>query len=224
MKLTRSMLRGAALALLVMAAGIFCVNQRVLALGSGYLIQAEEAPKGDAIIVLGAYVSPEGIVSPMLEERLKVGYELYRQGKAGKIIVSGDHSRADYDEVNAMKQYYLDKNIPSADIFMDHAGFTTYESMYRAKHVFGVNRAVIVSQKFHLPRAIFIARELGLEAYGVEAATGEYGQSVMLSNHVRETAARCKAFITALIKPEPTFLGEVMPVSGSGTVTDDKRK
>lgn len=210
---------------LIFLLGVVCIlytNQRVLEFGSDYIIKADEVPESDAIIVLGAYVSPDGIVSQILEERLKVGYELYRQGKAGKIIVSGDHSRKDYDEVNAMKKYYLDKNIPSEDVFMDHAGFTTYESMYRAKYIFGVNKVVIVSQKFHVPRAIFIARQLGIEAYGVEAETGNYSRFVIVSNNIRESIARCKAFITAAIKPKPTFLGETIPVNGSGTVTDDK--
>lgn len=208
--------------LAVMMFFAFYANERVLEVGSSHIMKADDVPESDAILVLGAYVSPDGLVSRVLEERLKVGYELYKQGKANRIIVSGDHSRKDYDEVNAMKKYYLDRQIPGEQIFMDHAGFTTYESMYRAKDIFGVEKVIVVTQKFHLPRAVFIARELGMEAYGVEAETGLYNQFVILKNNVRESFARCKAFVVVAIKPKPTFLGDVIPVTGSGKATDDK--
>lgn len=203
---------------------IFYANQRVLELGSRYILPSDEAPKSDVILILGAYVFPDGKISKMLEERLQVGYELYMQGKAGKIIVSGDHGRKNYDEVNAMKQFYLDKNIPAENIFMDHAGFTTYESMYRARYIFGVDKMIVVTQEFHLPRAIFTARDLDIEAYGVSASARDYSDLVMFSNNLREIIARSKAFVTAAIKPRPTFLGETIPVTGDGRSTDDKPK
>lgn len=208
--------------LMVVIVLAFYANEHVLEVGSSRIMESCAVPPSDAILVLGAYVSHDGVVSRVLEERLKVGYELYKQGKANRIIVSGDHSRKDYDEVNAMKKYYLDRHIPDEQIFMDHAGFTTYESMYRAKYIFGVNKVIVVSQQYHLPRAIFIARELGIEAYGVEAETGFYNQFVILKNNAREIIARCKAFVVVAVKPKPTFLGEVIPVTGNGKATDDK--
>ena len=209
---------------LVMTICVFYTNKRVLEVGSSYILKPDNAPQSEAILVLGAYVSPDGTISQMLEERLKVGYELYEKGKASKIIVSGDHGRKDYDEVNAMKKFYLDKNVPAENVFMDHAGFTTYESMYRARDIFKADKVIVVTQEFHLPRAIFIARELGIEAYGVVASSGNYSDLVILSNNIRETIARSKAFVSALIKPKPTFLGETIPVQGDGKITDDKLK
>lgn len=213
-----------AVLVLVMVVFVFFTNKHVLEVGSSYIFNANDVPQSKAILVLGAYVSPDGTVSQVLGERLKVGYELYTKGKADKIIVSGDHSRKNYDEVNAMKKFFLDKGVPAENVFMDHAGFTTYESMYRARDIFKVDKMIVVTQEFHLPRAIFIAKELGLEVYGVTANTGNYSDLVMFSNNMRETMARSKALITVIIKPRPTFLGEVIPVTGDGKITDDKPK
>lgn len=210
--------------IMIIGVFVFYTNKRILDVGSSYILNPDDAPYSEAIMVLGAYVYPDGTVSQMLDERLKVGYELYEKGKASKIIVSGDHGRKDYDEVNAMKKFFLDKNVPAEAVFMDHAGFTTYESMYRARTIFKVNKMIVVTQEFHLPRAIFIGRELGIEAWGVTASNGNYSDRTMLLNYVRETMARSKAFVAAVIKPQPTFLGETIPVSGDGRMTDDKPK
>lgn len=198
------------------------INWHVQRVGSRYICDAGQAPQADAILVLGAYVLPDGNVSRMLNDRLQVGYELYEQGKAPKILVSGDHGRREYDEVNTMKEYIKNRGAAPDDVFMDHAGFSTYESMYRARDIFQVKKVIIVTQRYHLMRAVFIARELGLEAYGVASDLGDYGP-VMYNYQLREIAARNKDFIlAAIIKPYPTFLGEAIPVSGSGRVTDDK--
>lgn len=212
------------LLVLFMAAFVFYTNKHVLEFGAKYIVNPDDAPRSKAILVLGAYVSPDGTVSEMLEERLKAGYELYKQGKASRIIVSGDHGRKHYDEVNAMKKFFLERDVPAEHIFMDHAGFTTYESMYRAREVFKVDQMIIVTQQFHLPRAIYIARELGIEAYGVAASTGNYSDRVLLSNNIRETIARSKAVVAVIVKRRPTFLGEAIPVTGDGKITDDKQK
>lgn len=187
-----------------------------------YISEASDSPEADAILVLGAYVFPNDNVSLMLRDRLTTGYELYEKRKANKIIVSGDHGRKDYDEVNAMKKFLKEKGVPIEDIFMDHAGFSTYESLYRARDIFQVNKVIIVTQKYHLMRALFIAREMGLEAYGVASDLHVY-HGVMLRNEIREIAARNKDFLTAkVIKPKPKYLGEIIPVTGDGRVTDDK--
>lgn len=209
------------LAVFIFAIVLF-VNHYVQEVGQKYITAAESVPGGDAILVLGARVYANGNVSLMLNDRLTTGYELYKKGKAKKIIVSGDHGRKDYDEVNTMKSFLMEKGVPSEDIFMDHAGFSTYESLYRARDIFQVKKVIITSQEYHLMRAVFIARELGLEAYGVAADKHIY-HGAMMKSELREIAARNKDFLTAKIfKPLPKYLGEVIPVTGDGRATDDK--
>jgi len=198
------------------------INSYVKNTGSKYIVGESDAPISDVVLILGAYVRPNGDVSSMLNDRLTVGLELYQQGKASKIIVSGDHGTVSYDEVNAMKQYLMDRGVKDEDIFMDHAGFSTYESMYRARDIFQVKKLLIVTQEYHLMRAVFIAHELGMEAYGVASDRHDYGK-VMGVYGLREIAAREKDFFKAKVfKPEPTYLGEVIPVSGDGRITNDK--
>ena len=172
----------------------------------------------DCILVLGCYVHENGAPSAMLTDRLKRGIALYDTGASPKLLMSGDHGRTDYDEVNAMKQYALDAGVPSADIFMDHAGFSTYESIYRAQDIFQAKKIIIVSQKYHLHRALHIARSLGLEAYGVAADYRAYsGQTY---RDLREILARNKDFLTSLYKPKPTHLGNAIPIFGDGNLTN----
>lgn len=209
---------------ILMIAGLILVlsiNEYVKKTGNMYILEMESTPKVDAIIVLGARIFTNGNVSLMLKDRLDVGYDLYMGNKAEKIIVSGDHGQKEYDEVNAMKQYLKEKNIPGEDIFMDHAGFSTYESLYRARDIFQVKKAIIVTQEYHLMRAVFIARELGIEAYGVSSDMHIYFGH-MLKNELREIAARNKDFFNAkVLKPKPKYLGDVIPVTGDGTATND---
>lgn len=201
---------------------VLSVNFYVWQEGQKYIIKPDSVPEVDAILILGARVYSDGNVSLMLSDRLTTGYELFQKGKAPKIIVSGDHGRKEYDEVNTMKSFLKEKDVPPEDIFMDHAGFSTYESLYRARDIFQVKKVIIVTQKFHLTRALFIARELGLQAYGVAADKHIY-HYVMLRSELREMVARNKDFMTAkIIKPLPKYLGEVIPVTGDGRVTDDK--
>jgi vancomycin permeability regulator SanA len=159
----------------------------------------------------------------MLEDRLLQGVELYYNGASGKLLMSGDHGREEYDEVNVMKGFAVDSGVEADTVFMDHAGFSTYESMYRARDVFGVNKVIIVTQKYHLYRAVYNARKLGLDAYGV-AADCQYNYDIFVRtyNNSREALARCKDFIWCIFKPEPTYLGEAIPIYLSGELTDDK--
>jgi vancomycin permeability regulator SanA len=211
------------LAVLVLLGSVFgLTNYHVKQAGDKYIFSADRVPDADAVLVLGAYVLPNGGVSSMLNDRLTVGYELYQQGKAPRILVSGDHGRTNYDEVNTMKSFLKAKGVPSHDVFMDHAGFSTYESMYRARDIFQAKKIIIVTQHYHLQRAVFIARELGLEAYGVASDLHNYGP-VMAKYELREMAARNKDFwLAKIIQPEPTFLGDAIPVFGDGRATDDK--
>jgi Uncharacterized membrane protein len=210
------------LGFIILAAAAFTViNYRVEYVAEQYIYDAADVPEADAVLILGAYVLPDGTLSDMLRDRVTVGYDLYEQDKAPKILVSGDHGRKDYDEVNSMKGYLKAKGVTGQDVFMDHAGFSTYESMYRARDIFQAKKVIIVTQHYHLLRAVYIARELGLEAYGVASDLHDYGPA-MTGYEVRELAARNKDFWQSVFKPQPTFLGEAIPVFGDGSATDDK--
>jgi len=173
----------------------------------------------DCILVLGAGIWDDGTPKPMLEDRLATALELYKDSVSIRFLMSGDHSRADYDEVKAMKTYAIDHGVPSERIFMDHAGFSTYESLYRARDIFGVKKVVIVSQGYHLYRALYTARALGLEAWGVAADLRPYYGSDYYE--LREKAARVAYVFRCLLMPKPTYLGDPIPITGNGDVTND---
>lgn len=198
-----------------------CVNGYVVQSTKGKILSAEEAAKlqnVDCILVLGCGVRPDGTPSAMLEDRLKQAIALYNAGAAPKLLMSGDHGQTDYDEVNVMKQYALNAGIPSRDIFLDHAGFSTYESIYRARDIFQAKNIIIVTQKYHLHRALHIAKALGVEARGVSADLRGYGGQTF--RDIREILARNKDFLTGIFKPKPTYLGETVPVWGDGNLTN----
>ena len=220
-----------AVSLLLLLAFIFAqipilINTYMYEFSSRYFLTVDEASEEsfDCVLVLGAGVWDDS-PSHMLEERLNKGVEVYKTGCTNRILMTGDHGREEYDEVNVMKDFAIEKGAIAEEVFMDHAGFSTYESMYRAKEVFQVKKVVIVTQKYHLYRAVYNARKLGLDAYGV-AADGQYNYSlpVRTYNNTREATARCKDFIWCIFKPEPTYLGEAIPISSSGVLTDDKIK
>ena len=150
----------------------------------------------DAYLVLGARVWDNGKPSGILEDRLITGIAAYEAGVSDRLLMSGDHGQEDYDEVNAMKTYAIDAGIPSEDIFMDHAGFSTYESLYRARDVFQVRSVVIVTQRYHLYRALYIAERMGLTAYGIAADIRSYPG--MPRFEARELLARLKDFFYTL--------------------------
>ena len=180
---------------------------------------SHDIENADCILVLGAGVKNEK-PTLMLNDRLEEAIKLYKEGKAPKIIMSGDHGREDYDEVNIMKQFAIEKGVPSSDIFMDHAGFSTYESLYRAKEIFQVKKVIIVTQDYHLYRSLFIANQLHIEAVGYPSNPRYYKGQTM--REIREIAARCKDFFISFIQPQPTYLGETIPVQGNGNITNDK--
>lgn len=185
------------------------------------IITIEEAKKEenvDCILVLGSLVT-NGSPSPMLKDRLDTGINLYKEGASNKIIMSGDHGQKNYNEVGVMKTYGIDNEVPSENIFMDHAGFSTYDSIYRAKEIFKAKKIIIVTQEYHLYRSLYIAKSLGLEAYGVSADTRKYNGQ--LKREIREILARDKDVVKSIIKPKSTYLGEPIPVSGNGDITND---
>ena len=186
------------------------------------LTPAEAAADGDydCILVLGCQVWPDGSPSLMLRDRINRGLELYKAGAAPKLLMSGDHGTIGYDEVNAMKHVAIDAGVSSEDVFMDHAGFSTYESIYRARDVFQCRRVLIVSQEYHLYRALYCAKALGLDACAVAAEDIHYPGQII--REAREIAARNKDFLKCIFKPKPTFLGDAIPISGSGDETNDE--
>lgn len=208
------------------------INAYIYEYSLKYILTVEEAKdyKVDCILVLGAGVR-NGEPTHILQERIYRSVEVFNTGCSSRILMSGDHGRAEYDEVNTMKQYALDNAVfedktreeAASCILMDHAGFSTYESMYRAKEVFEVKSLIIITQEFHLFRAIYNARQLGLEAYGVMAdGYFNFALTKELYNDSREFLARVKDFFWCMLKPEPTYLGEVIPITSPGEATDDK--
>ncbi|NMD32486.1 MAG: DUF218 domain-containing protein [Firmicutes bacterium] len=200
---------------------ILIINAHVKSSVKGRIVTPDEAASMDAdcILVLGAGVRDNGRPSPMLVDRLLQGIELYNNGFSDRLLMSGDHGRKEYDEVNVMKQFAIDRGIASEHVFMDHAGFSTYESLYRARDIFETERIIIVTQKYHIYRALYIADKLGLEAYGVASDPRRYaGQNI---RDLREIAARVKDYFTVIIKPTPTYLGETIPINGNGDLTND---
>ena len=204
---------------------MFLVNLYMIRKEETYILTADQAGEledVDCIMVLGCGVRPDGTPSGMLSDRLDQGIRLYDEHVSDKLLMSGDHGKVNYDEVNLMKQFAIDRAVPSENIFMDHAGFSTYESMYRARDIFQVKKIIIVTQRYHMYRALYVAQAMGMEAYGVESDPRQYGGQKM--RDLRELLARPKDLIYTIVMPKPTYLGDAIPVSGDGNVTNDKEE
>ena len=207
-------------AVLLCGIGALGIDYYVVKSTEKYILTPGNAGEGyDCILVLGCGVYGD-TPSHMLEDRLLQGIELYENGASEKMLMSGDHGKENYDEVNVMKDFAVERGVKPENIFMDHAGFSTYESMYRAKEIFTAEKILIVTQDYHLHRAIYDARAMGIEAYGVASNPRTYAGQ--LYRDIREILARNKDFIYCIIKPEPTYLGDEIPVQGNGNVTNDK--
>ncbi|WP_303251182.1 vancomycin high temperature exclusion protein [uncultured Senegalimassilia sp.] len=208
-----------AVALAIVA--VFAVTNVVTIVGSkGSIVSADEASisSADAIVVLGASVFADGTPSGILQDRLDDGIALYFAGVAPKLIMSGDNGTESYNEVRVMKQYAIAQGVPSEDIFCDHAGFSTYESMYRAKYVFGCQRIVVATQTYHLYRALWSAKSLGMQATGVPSDYHEYQKQ--LQYDIREVPARTKDFFKALFRMPSTYVGDAISLDQDGDVTN----
>jgi len=173
--------------------------------------RVEDVPSVPVGIVFGAKVYESGAVSPVLDARVQAGVELYRAGKIRKLLMTGDNGRVSYDEVSAMKRRAVALGVPAVDVVRDFAGFRTYDSCFRAREVFGVDRAVLVTQAFHLNRALFLARRLGIDAVGFVAPPGMPDEMIRASEH-RELLARTAAVTDALLHRRPKFLGNREPL------------
>lgn len=220
----KKILKGAFVLLIfgVLAAGaVTGASLRVLAAAKPYILpeaELEKAAPADCVLVLGAGLRKDGSPTEVLADRIDTGIRVYESGVSDRLLMSGDHGRKDHDEVNAMKAIAVARGVPADSVFCDHAGFSTYESMYRASDIFGAEKIVIVTQRSHLPRAVYDARRLGIEAYGVASDQRAYANSRY--QNVREFLARAKDFVWCIFKPEPTYRGEKIPLSGSGSLTD----
>lgn len=188
--------------------------------GSGLTGSAADACKSidpQCILVLGCAVWEDNEPSPMLKDRLDTAIALYKAGIAPKLLLSGDNSIAEYSEPDCMLQYTLAQGVPPEDIFLDFAGFSTYESVYRARAIFKADRLIVVTQKYHLFRALKACDALGIKAVGVAAGQRKYAGRYY--REAREVLARDKDFFKGIIKAKPTFLGDEIPIDGDGTVT-----
>lgn len=210
-------------AAVILTLTIVGINLYIVIKEKSRIISLEEAAEfqADCIVVLGAGIRDDGSPTWMLEDRIKIGDKLYQNHAADKIIMSGDHGRENHDEVNTMKSYAMGEGIPSEDIFMDHAGFETYDSLYRARDIFGAKKVIIVTQEYHLYRALYIADQLGLDARGVTSDLRFYSKK-MAYWKFREYLARVKSFVKCITQPEPKYLGDTIDLSVSGDVTNDK--
>lgn len=205
---------------LVALAVVVVTNALTIVTTKNNIVDAATAQnaQADAIVVLGASVYANGTPSGILQDRLDDGIALYFAGAAPKIIMSGDNSTATYNEVKAMKDYAIAQGVPSEDIFCDHAGFSTYESMYRAKNVFGAQRIIVATQTYHLYRALYAAEGLGMQAVGVPSDYREYAKQTQFD--LREIPARTKDFFKTLCKAPSTYVGEAISLNQSGDITN----
>lgn len=218
MKILKRLIISALIIATVSCSLVFGINGYVKSSASKYIIDSDNAGSGyDCILVLGCKVEGNA-PSMMLRDRLETGVELYKIGASKKLLMSGDHGREIYDEVGVMKAYAEENGVPSEDVFEDHAGFSTYESMYRARDIFKAEKILIVTQEYHLYRAVYDARALGLDAYGV-ACKPAFAYGGQTYRDIREIFARNKDFVFSVIKPKPTYLGEAIPISGNGNDT-----
>jgi vancomycin permeability regulator SanA len=210
--------------LIAAAAFILIVNAVVINAAAPYVLGIESigsTDEADCILVPGALVYGDEKLSSVLKDRVDYAIALYEAGKARRLLFSGDHGQMDYDEVNAMMDYAVAQGVPKEDIFLDHAGFSTYESLYRARDVFRVSSVIIVTQEFHISRAVYVARQLGLEASGVNSNPHRYGNEI--KDALRECLARVKDFFYVnVLLPQPKYLGDDIPITGSSMATHDK--
>ena len=165
----------------------------------------------ECILVLGASVTSDGVPSPILQDRLDTARDLYNKGVAPKLLLSGDNGQMVYNEVKAMQNYALEAGVDENDIYLDHAGFSTYESIYRAKYIFKVDSMIVVTQTYHLYRSLYGCRRMGITAMG--AAADQYTYAGQEKREIREVLARDKDFVKWIFKPQPTFLGDAVPIS-----------
>jgi len=196
-------------------AGVLVLGWRwvVVQYAARYSFTADDVPQRRVAIVFGAQVRPDGSPSLMLQDRIETAVQLYHAGKVQKIIMSGDNRFAYYNEPAAMMAYAIERDVPPEDIQPDYAGRRTYDTCYRARDVFLVDAPILVTQKFHLPRAILTCRALGLDAVGVSADRRWYGYGALGWSSVRELAATLRATLDIILRRPAPVLGKPIPVN-----------
>ena len=199
------------------------INVYIVLCARPFVFHAPDAvPERYTALVLGAKAYRDG-VSPALKDRLDAGARLRLDAKVQKLLLSGDHRTIRNDETNNMRRYIqrVYPAIPPADIFLDHAGFDTYDSVSRARAVFQVTGCIIVTQEFHASRAVYLARSLGIDAVALAVPESEYSLLARLYWNLRETLARVKAFGDVVFKSKPALLGSPVPIQGDGRLSWD---
>ncbi len=201
------------LRLLIIGATLLLVARLLTAAYSiGRVYRAEEAPQERVAIVFGAGLQQNGSPTPVLQDRIQTAAELYFQGKVEKLLMSGDNRFLNYDEPTAMKNYAVTLGVPKEDIVLDFAGRRTYDTCYRAKAIFGLDAATLVTQEFHLSRALYLCNALGVKSIGVEADQRTYLKRSRLYWNARETLATLTAFINLYITRPLPVLGNFEPI------------
>ena len=199
---------------------LFILKGRVDQVAAPLTQSLDSVDPSPAALIFGAYVYPDGTPCPVLQDRLLTGLSLYRSGKVDKLLLTGDHGQSGYDEVNGMKEFLERQGVPSDDLFLDHAGFDTYDSLYRARDIFGLKKVTLVTQSFHLKRALYIGNSLGLEVQGVPSDLRKIPEIKSLER--REVAANVKAFMDLVRKRPPVHLGSPISMDESSSQTHDK--
>lgn len=204
---------------------VFSISLSVKHKTGGNILTVEELKNAgehyDCVLILGCGVYADGTPSPMLTDRMLTGVEVLQTGVTDRMLVSGDHRTDAYNEVGVMKQFAIEAGIDSRRIFQDHDGYSTYDSVFRAKEIFGGRRVVIVSQEYHLYRALYLAEKLGIDAVGVCADRRPYRNQAVYE--LRETLARCKDVFYGLKQPFSAVLGDTVALSGNGDFTAEDR-
>lgn len=206
-RLIRRLVLVAAAGVVLLAAATAASVAWIRADASGHVFTAADVPDAPVALVLGAQVEADGTPSPFLAARLEIARQLYAAGKVKVVLVSGDHMNWDYDEPDAMRRWLVDRGVPAEKVVRDHAGFDTYDSCARARRVFGVRRATVVTQSFHLPRAVALCRQVGIETNGVGDDTVRRFAEQWRISTTREYGASVKAAVDVLSRRDPVHLG-----------------
>jgi SanA protein len=208
-----TLLIGVPLVCLILAGGlIFYWPRWVESRYSARIFTPDQVQAERVAIVFGARVYRSGRLSAMLRDRVDTAIDLYRAGKVQKLLLSGDNQFADYNEPGAMMEYAIAQGVPAEDIQPDYAGRRTYDTCYRAKAIFQVDSAILVTQEFHLPRALFLCEQLGIQAVGVSADRRVYDPRSIAFSKTREVPATIAALIDVIRRAPPPVLGEPIPI------------
>lgn len=192
--------------------GLFLPRLLTSLLAWNKIYSVEDVPIERAAIIFGAGLRRDGTPTAVLRDRVETGVNLYFDGKVEKLLMSGDNSLIDYNEPEAMRQYAISLGVPEQDIVLDYAGRRTYDTCYRAKSIFGLESALLVTQKFHLPRALFLCNVLGVKATGVESNNNYYLKRTRFFWNVREQFATFTAFMDVFVEKPTPVLGQPEPI------------